>query len=112
MTAVKVTLRNAPIKTFPMELNFPDCYVVASRAGSAFQKVKAEKNEVTVIVDDPKNGTLVMYTFNKDTQFQIIPPSCVFRNSDGDIKYVVLNDDVPRVHCDGQRMDFERDEDD
>lgn len=108
---LRVTLKNAPIKTFPAELSFPDCYVVPARAGSAFQAVKSDKNEVTVLADDEKNGTLVMYAYNKDTLFQIIPPSCVIRNSDKDIKHVILNDDVPRVQCDGKRMEFDRDED-
>lgn len=112
MSRLRVTLRNAPIKTFPAEINFPECYVVTARVGSSFSKIKADDGKATVLADDVKNGTLVMFAVNKDTYFQVIPPSCVERNSDKDIKFIILNDDVPRVQCDGKRIDFDRDDDD
>lgn len=109
--ALRVTIKNAPIKTFPADVSFPECYSVPAKVGSLYQKIKADEGKVTVLIDDISNGTLVMYPHNKDYYFQILPPSCVFRNTDKDIKYVVLNDDVPRVQCDGKRMEFDRDED-
>jgi hypothetical protein len=108
---LKVTLKNKPIKTFPVELSMPDAFEVKAHTASAFQKVSADGSKATVLIDDVKNGTLIMYASHKEAIFQIVPPSSVIRNSDGDITTILLNDDVPRVHgeTDGRRVDLERD---
>lgn len=104
---MKLTVRNAPIKTYKVELELTECYDVVARNGSAFQPIKVDNGKAIVLADDIKTGTLVTFTANRDTYFQVVPPSCVNRNSDDDVTSVLIQEDVPMVRLDNNRVDFD-----